>query len=41
MVLSIISYCQIIDVKDYLYNINHNWNLLPFKSIRNTQGDCL
>ncbi|CAD8199597.1 unnamed protein product [Paramecium pentaurelia] len=41
MVLSIISYCQIIDVQDYLYNINHNWSLQPFKSIRYTEGDCV
>ncbi|CAD8184786.1 unnamed protein product [Paramecium octaurelia] len=41
MSFSIVSYMIIIDAQDYLHNINHNWSLLPVKSIRYTQDDCL
>ncbi|CAK95187.1 unnamed protein product (macronuclear) [Paramecium tetraurelia] len=41
MVLSIIAYVSLSENIIYIRNIVQNWNTLPIKSIRQTQGDCL
>ncbi|CAD8099948.1 unnamed protein product [Paramecium primaurelia] len=41
MVLSIIAFVSLSENIIYIRNIVQNWNTLPIKSIRSTQGDCL